>query len=1003
MYAPIKLTYVQHGVAEFCNWLIYKGKAVYNPLVAIKKILNKNYTDVLSTVRKWSEYTDAWEQVMYAVRDHFWECVKMAAIWNEWSLEYAEYIFRTMEAYTRMSHSQAKKLLKPKTVTLEDFYVGGGVFENLSKTTTEIKSTNTTHCLAKAMNVITAVYNEKANYDSSAKSRIFERAVASRNGAPQETVLCTGGPSHLPEFTITVSYLSNQICVSKCPSKQAAVAAAYTLLEKGATQAKAEKNVSQTQTNDVVIIQAELRRCKESLALTTRENIDNQAEMRQLREELEKTKLARDRAEINLKKVLDNKEQLERDYMCTINTLEDKLARFGRDIHDRRVTKKLLECYTSKIVRYKEWMSQLHYNGAEIPDYDSFAEGFKPVHKEFDQAFKELKRFMETIVTADSEDYVNALAEAWNRLMHATNGNIETKHELKATLDGIPVKIHQVVHAISQKERNKLTHALNGNQYKGHKRGEKKELKTEKKKIERAVVKHAEKRLERRIKAHPVKKTEKLPYKPYGIKDIEPVQRFTPQMKMLKKVIVKKGPANKAQQIMAWIQLPQIMKPIRLPSRYSAVKTAICNPTSKIVFPWTKSTTDSFLSYADAFLAIFPSLERAMVLYNPNVSGSAWQYIAMGVDDNDASSTFVESAPSTSFDAIFVNANLYAPVRVAFMVPSSSPLFPYQPHKSMLLPGDDQINPAYKYFIFGQNTTVKLIAFFENAVTLSVRLVSVGKQGESKEVWETTCVGTGGTTTYTLDFGGPIQQGYYAFEWALSTPGTLSVSQLSIQGNQAVFEHHTVHQFDANVGVIMGSRSMANAICYTNTASVLDSQGKSICAQIPEGRDWWEFVEQGTNASPVDVIGEVYQGVIQGARKGEYTYMKPADTKDELFHTYTSTDNGNLLMAGYPIRGTRFNVIAMNITNTDGQDGYLQFTQTPEYQTTDQWREQRESQYEPEDWELALKMIRDAPQVFENPTHVASILKNIANFGTSVIDGVEKYGPLARTLASFFM
>jgi hypothetical protein len=203
LYGKLKMYIVTHGVGEFSNWIYFKGKCVYNPTSQIKKLLNKNYTSVFESEANWYVWVTAMKDLSWSIRDHFWESVEMVAIFHDWDRNYAEFILKIIDAYTRMNFSQALRILKPHDITLEDFYVGGDVkleYQNSTLTTTKATTTTIKPTTATKMNS-----NGKLDVNpTNCVSAFNEHAMLCEQCRTRGETYAVSGESHCPVFTCKV-------------------------------------------------------------------------------------------------------------------------------------------------------------------------------------------------------------------------------------------------------------------------------------------------------------------------------------------------------------------------------------------------------------------------------------------------------------------------------------------------------------------------------------------------------------------------------------------------------------------------------------------------------------------------------------------------------------------------------------------------------------------------------------------------------------------------------
>lgn len=128
---PLKVI-THKSILEFCNKLFGEGRCVYNPMVMLKKIVNKNHTDVLSSKPKWDEYRDALQIVVLDYRKNFHKAVSVTAQWHGVSMAMAEYMILVCDSFAEVRYHEAESLLQPDEVIVEDII--GGQFQSTMAT-----------------------------------------------------------------------------------------------------------------------------------------------------------------------------------------------------------------------------------------------------------------------------------------------------------------------------------------------------------------------------------------------------------------------------------------------------------------------------------------------------------------------------------------------------------------------------------------------------------------------------------------------------------------------------------------------------------------------------------------------------------------------------------------------------------------------------------------------------------------------------------------------------
>jgi hypothetical protein len=434
------------------------------------------------------------------------------------------------------------------------------------------------------------------------------------------------------------------------------------------------------------------------------------------------------------------------------------------------------------------------------------------------------------------------------------------------------------------------------------------------------------------------------------------------------------------------LALPANSEPQRYSSEFSSLPTAIAAPWSINPAPSVGSATITQTKFegmpnTDGFCALFRSAQRACVMYDPNPTGQAFQYVYSGVPNTPAL-----TAPAVTW-------NVSAPVpgkKYWLKTPFVTSGLSYSPHGSVQYAGVSGKSDGRYFWLDEGFVTVTVTGTAANATIMA--LSRWGAAGESEDV-VTVSHPISGSTGYILNIPAG-QAGYYALSISGGVADTFGISNCSFNSVSACYRHLPIQGLPNNISSTDGIRIIAASLMYSNEASPLNKQGKITGCQIPQGDHWFDYIGnyskfsslQGSHSMSID--------------EGMYGFLKPTQPTDFSMVESLLIENGVVYDSFYLLdQTTSFLMFYWQIINLLGQDGYWTFCHGLEYQTDDVWRSVAQSQLDASVYAKAVESLKIFPQFYENPLHWGDIWNKIKEVGKSVANGVIKYAPLALKAA----
>jgi hypothetical protein len=234
---------------------------------------------------------------------------------------------------------------------------------------------------------------------------------------------------------------------------------------------------------------------------------------------------------------------------------------------------------------------------------------------------------------------------------------------------------------------------------------------------------------------------------------------------------------------------------------------------------------------------------------------------------------------------------------------------------------------------------------------------------------------------------------YVGFDIASTVAAGVSFNGLYIQVSNLsnavkCYAHKALPWIDNNIISVDAIKIYAASLMLTNTASPLNRQGKLAAVQLPEGRDWRQYLTY-------DSISSVKEAYVNNAVNGYYGFLKPTQPSDLDFRDQRHLrSDGTLSQAWFLLdSGSDFIAVSAKVTDSNGRDAYVTCSASLEYRTNDQWREVKCPSIPYNIVFDAFNMISSAPQHHENPFHIGDIFDWIGDQFSGLWNGVKEAYP----------
>jgi len=453
-------------------------------------------------------------------------------------------------------------------------------------------------------------------------------------------------------------------------------------------------------------------------------------------------------------------------------------------------------------------------------------------------------------------------------------------------------------------------------------------------------------------------------------------------MNLAKSAMMKnsKARAGLANSIAAAIMLPHEFPAIRLADVWSSVPTAVANPFTTFTIDNTtvNAATKPFWSGA-----VFRDVQRALIVFYMSIANG--QGAAVYGNALFSSNGGTTQGVSTSVN-IPICAGVYHVPMCHFPYSSGTQLHGpvlycgvHQERKGVWLNNGDAITFTFSYTTNGEVQPYLLIGETWGLVTAKVAAVA-----------STTTI-TAGTT------------GYYAFdiEWSnAASTSTCVISATSITtATTAVFAHLCVGNVSNKAANLTGVRVSGVSFLLQNASAILNSSGTVAACPFASGTPIVTAIQGGINADPtVSSYGYIVSQERSWSNTwdtGAYGYLKPTNAEDFAMKfpfrydsaTTTMLDcTFELVPSGYVAFAVSTQVSSSSSTLYPANYSQITICHALEYQTNDVWVQQISAGASEREFEVALQLVKMAPQFFENPLHFSDIVAFLKKAGKKALD-----------------
>jgi hypothetical protein len=568
----------------------------------------------------------------------------------------------------------------------------------------------------------------------------------------------------------------------------------------------------------------------------------------------------------------------------------------------------------------------------------------------------------------DAFGTTNALADAWNKLMHSINGN--PKHFNGQVIEEV----------VADTSKNPFVKKV-------------KKTKPQKQKMRQNLT----------IIEKPVRLTKMVP----TMRKAAKANRGNPFMSKM------------SQAIAANILLPGEQPVVRIKtSVFDENKTAVAKPFLRLNLGWTgtgtfnsNSNNPANISSSDYPIWLFRDYLRHAIIFDPNVNVGL-EVGQFAINPNTSVSTSLNpQLPTTNSPTAFILAGETINVPVQYIDYSQST---YKPHGTILYSGTTDGFEGSPPFFFAHAADVINTAIYSSAAVTATSQIVIGLNFfDGSTVRENTANKPNGTTSAggaLVNFGSGTtsqlvitQTGYYSLTVysQISTQLTFNVGtsttptvNFNIVGSGGVrFGHRSLRDFNLNSGSVTSTSIYGTSLLYTNTAPKDGRAGEFAFLQSPSSIYWLSYAANGY--SSVATADNAYSTDITD---GAFYPLFPTEIESLEPKQYHTISNGNLLSSHYPlVHKDEYIVFWASVpspasaTSLNPQSAQITISDSISYSTIDTWRETAPPVGTPDDLKNAILAVRRTPQGHRNPVH----LREIWN---SILGGARKFTGIARNV-----
>jgi hypothetical protein len=296
--------------------------------------------------------------------------------------------------------------------------------------------------------------------------------------------------------------------------------------------------------------------------------------------------------------------------------------------------------------------------------------------------------------------------------------------------------------------------------------------------------------------------------------------------------------------------------------------------------------------------------------------------------------------------------------------------------------------------------TINMIA--SGTATLKASLMRHTSLTSKSEVGSLTIV-----NTVPNSFSSVIYSGYYSIVLTSASLTVFSSSNITLTvSTNSVYRHHMPpHVFDHGKSIDY-TRILGASLLLTNTAPDWQRGGTVTGAQVNGDVMWYEYLADPTLIYDVNL--KLQQ--TNDYKNGMYTYFKPTATEERaggpfgLLKVFEHVAESTELLPNFkPFEQEGFVICRISppapvaLANPDIASAavFLTVTTLMEFVTTDQFFDVETPFNTPMEYFEFLRVLREAPQFFDNPFHFSDITKFIGK----ALGFIEKHGPSVMKIA----
>jgi len=430
--------------------------------------------------------------------------------------------------------------------------------------------------------------------------------------------------------------------------------------------------------------------------------------------------------------------------------------------------------------------------------------------------------------------------------------------------------------------------------------------------------------------------------------------------------------------LMAAIALPKVAAPIRWTIGTSSAYTSISTPFAVIEAPlqYPITTFAPMVVAGQSIAFAFRSILRSLVYYDPNESATTATYVGQfyieGTGLAPESSQVEGNADLPLVCWVNDGATTYYPHGVTLYSGSSG-----DSKRWVWMNAWDQLNVSGSVSESGAGSL-----YFYQLIGKSPHLIS------SSDLSVGTINASFGAVL-SGDEKGPIAPGYYCLSAENFSLVQITAVKLLISAD--CFCQLPAQDFDFNCGSIQDSRVVGTSLMFTNTTTLLSLGGSVAGYQGHKGKNWYDYTGNVFSA-----VSSSIGATTMDVKNGMYGFLLPAGLQDlEMIQEFSYSIADECVQDSFLDVTPNFDyiMIAPQVPVTTGISGLWTISQQIEYMTDDVWRAVSKPYVTSKDVEDAMQALSTFRQFHTNSFHFSDIWNGIKSFASSVLGGVQKYGP----------